>query len=281
MSELYRPDVGQVYRKYRPNIASFYPIWFSSYEEIARRNHIQFSSVTTLPHELENHTLSETTSIAYYHPFKMAVLMGPLCSGKSLIKDHLKRKGIPTIPDYITRNPRLNEIDGDEYKFVSNSELIALYQAGSLVYINDHIHSNMETPYKSGFPKDPFVDLVEADSPFFITKTFGGWSKLEDFLQKQGTNNELLERRLVNIFLLPPAPHVLVLRAIQRTLNNFVVPVFSELSSDVELRIMAEFDRSIASPNILTQSLNLRRIVYLVNDDPDRVTSRILTLLGK
>lgn len=281
MSEIYRPDVGQVYRRYRPTVASFYPAWLSNYEEIARSNHIQFSGISTLPHELENHTLSEAVNIASYHPFKMVVLMGPLCSGKSLIKDHLKRKGIPTVPDYITRNPRLNEIDGDEYKFVSNSELIALYQAGSLVYINDHIHSDMETSYKSGFPKDPFMALVESDSPFFITKTFGGWGKLEDFLQKQGGSSELLESSSINVFLLPPTPHVLVLRAIQRTLNNFVVPLFSELSSDVELRLMAEFDRSIANPNILTQSLNIRRIVYLVNDNPDRVISRILTLLGK
>ena len=281
MSELYRPDVGQVYRRYRPNVASFYPIWFSNYGEVARSNHIQFSDVSTLPHELENHTLNEATSIASYHPFKMAVLMGPLCSGKSLVKDHLKRKGIPTVSDYITRNPRLNEINGDEYKFVSNSELIALYQTGSLVYINDHIHSDMEAPYKSGFPKEPFMDLVEGDLPFFITKTFGGWSKLEDFLQKQGGSSVLLENSSINVFLLPPTPHVLALRAIQRTLNNFAVPLFSELDSDVELRLMVEFDRSIANPNILTQSLNLRRIVYLINDDPDRVTSKILALLGK
>lgn len=279
MNELYRPDVGQVYRRYRPNVAHFYPDWFQQLEDVAKKSNLGFSDKSRLPYELERYTLAKMGDMANTEPFRMIVLMGPLCSGKSLIKGLLKLKGLPTVKDYMARPARANEVDYDEYEFVSEDNLSRLYEAGTLVYVNEHAYTDKEQPYKSGFPKQPFIDLVRGEIPFFITKTFGGWDKLEDFLSHSSENSQFLETEVVNAFLLPPAPHVLVLRAIQRTLNNFQVPLFAGLDPEVEERLTTEFDRSIGRANIIGQSSRLKRIVYLVNDDPDRVVSNILSLL--
>lgn len=277
MSERYRPDVGQVYRRYRFNVAPFYPLWLSSYEGIAKNHNFEFSGKYNPAFELENQTFVTARDIASVNPFRMIVLMGPLCCGKSLIKGMLKTNGLSTVRDYMTRSSRTIEVDSDEYEFISEEALSRLDEAGDLVYVNEHVYSDKEKPYRSGFPKQPFMDLAIGGRPFFITKTFGGWEKLENFLARS-EYRQFLETTVINVFLLPPAPHVLVLRAIQRTLDNFHIPLFGKVDYEVEKRLMAEFDRSIGNPSIVGQSSSLKKVAYLVNDDPNRVISNILSL---
>lgn len=278
MSEVYRPDIGQVYRKYRSNVAPFYPSWFSGYEGIARNRNLKVSGGHNIAYELEEQSLREVKDNPSHGPLKMVILMGPLCSGKSLIKDYLKRAGLPTVRDYITRPPRPNEVDDDEYEFILDDELSKLHEEGSLAYINEHAYAEGEQPYRSGFPKKPFLDLIQGQRPFFVTKTYGGWKKLEDFLDLN-SYDQFRENKTVNIFLLPPAPHILVLRAIQRTLQNFQIPNRGMLNANAEERLEVEFRRSIARPNVLEESSGLRKVVYLVNDHPDRVISKISSLI--
>lgn len=84
MSEFYRQDIGQVYGRYRPYVAPFYPTWFLNYQEIARRSNLNVSENVS-PYALEQQTFSQARNSATKDPLKMIVLMGPLCVGKSLI----------------------------------------------------------------------------------------------------------------------------------------------------------------------------------------------------
>jgi guanylate kinase len=60
----------------------------------------------------------------------MIVLIGESASGKSTIEKELVRRGYSKIVTYTTRSPRLNEIDGIDYHFITEEEFHKLESQG-------------------------------------------------------------------------------------------------------------------------------------------------------
>lgn len=61
---------------------------------------------------------------------KTVILVGPTCSGKTTLAKALEKKGYERIVAYTTRPKRQNEIDGEDYHFISEEEFKRLMNEG-------------------------------------------------------------------------------------------------------------------------------------------------------
>lgn len=277
----YRNDLPFVYRNYRHQLLETYDNWLGQYDLLAGRFGITNTDRNTFPQLLEKITLARAKNRSSGNPFKVAVITGPHSSGKSLIKEYLRQEGLATIIDYMTRPPRPNEISGQEYNFVSDDQLEQMHTQGDLFYVNLHNYTAKEPPYRSGFPRDLFKQFLSGVKPFFLTKTLPGWRQLYECLRGEGMSETEIHSKMVVLFLMPKDPHILALRAINRTLENYKVPLFaSQIPEPAKSRIEIELERALGHPELLKESAEINNLVYIINDRPARVVREVSSLLG-
>ncbi|GEM_PF-5833136 len=215
----YRPDVKDMYWSSREYIKHSYALWRQSYGQAAEHFGIPYDGTlrvsSEMPWKMEDRTYAEARTTGV--PYRGFVIMGPQDVGKTDVKGFLHEYfGYATTPNYITRPLRPNEVAGVDAIPVSEEELAHLHAQGDLLSMSDQVHCKNEPPYKSGFSKELFLQTQRNDKPFYIEKSIGGWQQVREALQGSPDFTEEDFNGMRVIFLLPPAPHVLALRAIQR-----------------------------------------------------------------
>jgi len=81
------------------------------------------------------------------------IINGPSGTGKTLVGEYLKSKGIRELVSHTTRKPRLGEADGISYHFVSLEEFRAVDKVEESEYAGNHYgvsKAEVESKYQSG-----------------------------------------------------------------------------------------------------------------------------------
>lgn len=127
----------------------------------------------------------------------VVVISGPAGVGKSTVVSRL-RSEVPELyfsVSMTTRDPRPGEVDGQDYFFVSSENFAERIEAGDMLEWAD-IHGGMQ---RSGTPRQPVVDAVEAGRPVLIEV---------DLVGARSIRATMPEAKLV--FIAPPSWEILV-----------------------------------------------------------------------
>ena len=137
---------------------------------------------------------------------KMIILSSPSGAGKTtLVKKISKEYNYKISISHTTREPRSNEIDGEDYYFVSKNKFEKLIQEDAfLEYAN--VFKNLYGSTK----EQVFNDLKNGKNVLFDI----------DWQGTQQIKNKTADYNLVTIFILPPSRKVLYERLISRGENN-------------------------------------------------------------
>ena len=100
---------------------------------------------------------------------KRIILVGPAGSGKDFLRKKLEAKGYKYGVSYTTRPPRIGEVDGKDYHFVSEDRFKEMVQ-------NDEFHEYVA--FNNWFYGTSKTQWFETDDVFIMTPT--GISKLSE-----------------------------------------------------------------------------------------------------
>lgn len=155
---------------------------------------------------------SETPLIPKPNPL-LIVLSGPSGAGKDAGLSQLKAEGYPLayITTMTTRLKRPNEIDGQDYHFVTRQKFEAMVAGGEFLE-HASVYGN-----RYGVPRKPVKDALEKDRDVIIKVDIQGAAAIRN-----------LAPEAVLIFLTPPTPEEIASRLRQRQ---------TESSVDLDLRI--------------------------------------------
>lgn len=179
---------------------------------------------------------------------RLVVLAGPSGVGKSTVVTAL-RVELPKLHFSVsatTRAPRPGEVDGRDYRFVSNTEFDRMIADGALLEWAQ-IHGGL---HRSGTPAGPVEDHLAAGEPVLVEVDLAGARAV-----KAARPDALL------VFLEPPTWDDLVARLSGRGTEPPEVIARRLDTAREELAARDEFD------------------VAVVNDDPKRVVRRLVSLL--
>ena len=137
---------------------------------------------------------------------KMIILSSPSGAGKTtLVKKISKENNYKISISHTTREPRSNEIDGEDYYFVSKNKFEELIlEDAFLEYAN--VFKNLYGSTK----EQVFNDLKNGKNVLFDI----------DWQGTQQIKNKTADYNLITIFILPPSRKVLYERLISRGENN-------------------------------------------------------------
>tara|TARA_B100000579_G_C22661446_1_gene771156 strand:+ start:136 stop:750 length:615 start_codon:yes stop_codon:yes gene_type:complete len=152
---------------------------------------------------------------------KMIILSSPSGAGKTtLVKKISKEKNYKISISHTTREPRSNEVDGEDYFFISEEKFQKLIKKNAfLEYAN--VFKNLY-----GSTKDQVIKNLE-----------NGHNVLFD-IDWQGTQQikkQTLNYKLVSFFILPPSREVLLQRLISRgeSKDNIIQMRMQQFGKDV------------------------------------------------
>jgi len=152
---------------------------------------------------------------------KMIILSSPSGAGKTtLVKKISKEKNYKISISHTTREPRSNEVDGEDYFFISEEKFQILIKKNAfLEYAN--VFKNLY-----GSTKDQVIKNLE-----------NGHNVLFD-IDWQGTQQikkQTLNYKLVSFFILPPSREVLLQRLISRgeSKDNIIQMRMQQFGKDV------------------------------------------------
>lgn len=100
----------------------------------------------------------------------MLALIGKTCSGKDTIKKELIKMGLKPIITYTTRPPRLKEIDGVSYHFITNEEFLEKEKQGFFAETTSYNVASGETWYYGTAMDDLSNDKVIIVNPDGLRK---------------------------------------------------------------------------------------------------------------
>ena len=180
---------------------------------------------------------------------KMIILSSPSGAGKTtLVKKISKENNYKISISHTTREPRINEIDGEDYYFVSKNKFEELIKEDAfLEYAN------------------VFKNLYGSTKEQVFKNLDKGFNVLFD-IDWQGTNQikkQTLNYELVTFFILPPSKEVLLERLISRGESN---------SETIKMR-MQQFDKDV-----------LHWVDYdyvVINEDLNKCYEEIIGFLNK
>ena len=137
---------------------------------------------------------------------KMIILSSPSGAGKTtLVKKISKENNYKISISHTTREPRINEIDGEDYYFVSKNKFEELIKEDAfLEYAN--VFKNLYGSTK----EQVFNDLKNGKNVLFDI----------DWQGTQQIKNKTSDYNLITFFILPPSREVLNERLISRGENN-------------------------------------------------------------
>ena len=167
---------------------------------------------------------------------KMIILSSPSGAGKTtLVKKISKEKNYKISISHTTREPRSNEVDGEDYFFISEEKFQILIKKNAfLEYAN--VFKNLY-----GSTKDQVIKNLE-----------NGHNVLFD-IDWQGTQQikkQTLNYKLVSFFILPPSREVLLQRLISRgeSKDNIIQMRMQQFDKDV--LHWAEYDYVVVNEDL-------------------------------
>jgi len=152
---------------------------------------------------------------------KMIILSSPSGAGKTtLVKKISKEKKFKVSISHTTREPRLNEIDGEDYYFTSKSVFEKMIKESAfLEYAN--VFKNLYGSTKA----EVFKNLENGYNVLFDI----------DWQGTQQIKNHPSKYQLISIFILPPSREVLLQRLISR----------GEKKNEIIQMRMQQFDKDV------------------------------------
>ncbi|MCU1417217.1 MAG: guanylate kinase [Schumannella sp.] len=166
-------------------------------------------------------------------PSRLVVLAGPTAVGKGTVSRYI-REHYPNVSLSIsatTRPPRVGEVDGEHYYFVSDSQFDDMVERGEFLE-----YATVHNAYRYGTPRPP-IDAALAQGRSVL---------LEIDLQGARSVRAAMPEALL-VFLLPPTWDELVRRLVGRGTEDSVEQARRLATARVELRAQDEFDVKVVN----------------------------------
>lgn len=167
---------------------------------------------------------------------RLVVLAGPTAVGKGTVSRHIREQ----YPDVLlsvsatTRPPRVGEVEGEHYYFVSDEEFDAMIERGEFLE-----WATVHNAYRYGTPRPPIDRALAA----------GHSVLLEIDLQGARSVREKMPEALL-VFLLPPTWEELVRRLIGRGTESPEEQARRLETAKVELAAQDEFDVKVVNNDV-------------------------------
>lgn len=167
---------------------------------------------------------------------RLVVLAGPTAVGKGTVSRHIREQ----YPDVLlsvsatTRPPRVGEIDGEHYYFVSDAEFDAMIERGEFLE-----YATVHNAYRYGTPRPPIDRALAA----------GHSVLLEIDLQGARSVRAAMPEALL-VFLLPPSWEELVRRLIGRGTESAEEQARRLETAKIELAAQDEFDVKVVNHDV-------------------------------
>jgi guanylate kinase len=169
-------------------------------------------------------------------PSRLVVLAGPTAVGKGAVSGYI-REHYPNVVLSIsatTRPPRVGEVDGKHYYFVSDAQFDDMVERGEFLE-----YATVHNAYRYGTPRPP-IDAALASGRSVL---------LEIDLQGARAVRVAMPEALL-VFLLPPTWDELVRRLVGRGTEDPVEQARRLATARVELRAQDEFDVKVVNQEV-------------------------------
>ena len=166
----------------------------------------------------------------------MLVLSSPSGAGKTTLTKKIQQKYInfKISVSHTTRKPRLNEIDGVDYFFVSNEEF------EKKIFNNEFYEYAKIFDNYYGTARDSVNELLKNNNNILFDIDWQGTQQLSKFK----------ELKLIKIFLLPPDKKELKNRLIQRNQDNIDIISKRLETYDNDIHHWSDYDHVIINDNL-------------------------------
>lgn len=256
-------------------IQPYIPHWVTTLEKAAESFKVPSKELQNVCYEIENVTFQKAVKTNYF-PYQWIALTGIPHVGKTTIKKQLLKYGFSTFIHHTTRLRRPGEIEGIDSYFVTKDILQEMEKKGKFIAVTLHKHGMREKPYWSGLGKEQVLQTLDTQKYVIMEKQLKSSYEFKTKLKELGVKQENLGK-ILTIFILPPSLDILAERATKRALADTHSNDSSEEQKD---RVLTALDRSFSEHGLILASLNHDDIVYIVNDDLERVIKKILNLYG-
>ncbi len=167
---------------------------------------------------------------------RLVVLAGPTAVGKGTVSRYV-REHYPNVllsVSATTRPPRVGEVDGEHYSFMSDEQFDDLIERGQFLE-----HATVHNAYRYGTPRPP-IDAALAEGKSVL---------LEIDLQGARAVRAAMPEALL-VFLLPPTWEELVRRLVGRATEDSVEQSRRLATARIELRAQDEFDVKVVNHDV-------------------------------
>jgi guanylate kinase len=192
-------------------------------------------------------------------PSRLVVLAGPTAVGKGTVSRYIRENypGVTLSISATTRPPRVGEIEGEHYYFVSDAQFDDMIERGEFLE-----YATVHNAYRYGTPRPP-IDAALASGHSVL---------LEIDLQGARAVRAAMPEALL-VFLLPPTWDELVRRLVGRGTEETVEQARRLATARVELQAQDEFDVKVVNQDVGQAA---REVVELlaVPGDPGANASR-------
>jgi guanylate kinase len=192
---------------------------------------------------------------------QLVVMSGPSGTGKTTIKERLRRHPAVTVAVTVTtREPRAGEIPDRDYHFVSREQFLAMQAEGRFAETNDvfgngHLYGSLRTELEAALAQPGRVYLMEVD----VTGA--------ENLRRAGYDGTF-------IFIAPPSMEVLERRLRERRTDS---------AEAISRRLARAAEEIAAAHEARGKALERNagdRVVILVNETIDATVAQVFALLG-
>lgn len=252
---LYKDSVVHSYRELRPQLADDIDQWFLALEDLAQCYDIS-ANRNRIPILLEEKTRER---FSLDHP-SLVIISGPSGVGKESVRKLLP-ESVSFIPNFTSRKPRLGEVNGVDYHFVTEDEMRKVLERKEVLFTKEGY----------AFPIQEVLEGIQMKRQQVVEIRMNTWLKLKEKYKDQYPS--FFKQDYLLTFLLPPASHLLALRILQRT-QHITLPEETLDRDETIFQIM----RGLSEHWLLELTKREEKLMYLVNDDSRRVASIIAGL---
>ncbi len=177
---------------------------------------------------------------------QLIIITAPSGAGKTtLIKKILEKGDYQFSVSYTTREPRIGEVDGVDYHFITKEDFLNKVNQGDFFAEWANVHTNMY-----GTAKQESYDLIKS-----------GKSVIFDVDYQGAINLKKVFKEALSIFILPPSLQTLKQRLIDRKTNTEEVINLRVNNAKKEVQYINEFDFLIINDDLNIAFKQLEEII--------------------